>query len=709
MLYSILNFCVIIAVFFFYRLRLRYNTNSEQALFYPIINLCIMQSSAVVLLYILELTSFPTHLIIKFYIFSVYYCLLVLFKFACVFNTKKTHTYCNYVLFFLTLITLYYTFFYLDISTNVSTRFPLDSDASFGVIQFELGHYAFTPYAFVIPGVSLLILVIRFFIEKDNVVRYKLILIAFVFITFYFFYTMLVFKGAEKRSINFVYSFATLYILFVLYRIMLVNHIPSFQRALKAGRTFFWEYMLFAIFVTVVFVIFFHALSINLAIFAISGLAIIFLLFYAQALIRKKNKAAFIRDIAEVALGNYFSNIDYTSNKEGLFASFTNMLTDVFDASAVDFFVVEEEELYVTYSTRNNYSKKMSLNTNLFSAICHSKVPVISRNLFYKEKSLHAIENDEVEKLFEYCNSHAIIIIHGERSIIGLITLGEKKRSVNYSEHEINLMRYFYPNFFVFGYYLQTSVKETMMKVIAREIEFSGQVTESIYKTIDKIKHKSIETGYLLRSLRNLGGDFIDFIRLTEDRHMLVVGDVSGRGLNASMCMIILKSFIRTFLSESNDFLGLLDKLNKFIKHNLPRGTFFAGTFMIYDNSDKMLYYVNCGVPGIFLYTKAYNNVIEIQGEGKVLGFVDNILGLLTIKKIQLNIGDIILTCSDGVTESLSLRGEEYGKRRIENLLLENRLFPAQNICSFLYDDLQTFTAKGLSDDISVLVLKVLE
>ncbi len=708
MVYVFLNACVIIVTLCIDRFCFKNKIGKDYTIFYPILTLCLFQAIIVLIVSLFDNAHLPVDIPVRAHIFLVYYCLVALFRFACVYKVKYSLKLINAITFIATAIIFYYAFFYLDASIATlqpsSTIFTEDTFFK----AFELGQHAFTPYAFILPGASLLILTMRALIVKDNVVRFQLVMIACMYITIIFFYVILVFGGNYNHSLNYLFSFVTLYVLLVLYRISLVNHVLSLKKAIKALRNFFWEYMFFAVFVTLAFILFFEALQINTILFSILGLSTIFILFFVQASIRKKNKATYIRDTAEVTLGSFFSNIDYSKNKEILFTSFTDMLTEVFDTSAIDFFVVEGDNLHVTYSTRNIDVGQISLRSKLFSTICASEVPVISKTSFYENRIFNDVQT-EMEKLFEYCQSSAMIIIHGERSIIGLISFAEKKRSIDYSEHDQDLIRYFYSNFFVFGYYLKISSQETLMNVIRREIEFSGEVTESIYKNIDKIEHSTIELGYISRSLRNLGGDFIDLIRLTQDRHMLVVGDVSGRGLNASMCMIILKSFIRTFLSESDDFIGLLYKLNSFIKHNLPRGTFFAGTFMIFDNSNNMLYYVNCGVPGIFLFTKTYNNVIEIQGDGKVLGFIDNRDDFLTVKKIQLNEGDIVLTCSDGVTESLSLRGEEYGKRRIKTLLHDNKLFPAQNICSFLLDDLQSFTAKGISDDISILTLKILQ
>ena len=120
------------------------------------------------------------------------------------------------------------------------------------------------------------------------------------------------------------------------------------------------------------------------------------------------------------------------------------------------------------------------------------------------------------------------------------------------------------------------------------------------------------------------------------------------------------------------------------------------------------LYYINCGIPAILLYTEAYNNVIEIQGGGHILGFVKDISSYITIKQIKLNKNDIVLACTDGLIESHSLRGEKFGKDRIQRYMVANAMYPAYRMAQFEYDELVKFMSHEMEDDVSVLVLKYL-
>jgi serine phosphatase RsbU (regulator of sigma subunit) len=321
---------------------------------------------------------------------------------------------------------------------------------------------------------------------------------------------------------------------------------------------------------------------------------------------------------------------------------------------------------------------------------------------------LYAEVKADLLKLFEIGRSDAFILLREGHRVVGIIMLGAKKRGNDYTDYDLLVLSKLYSNFFLVLYYLKNIANEAVVLTVDREIEFSGQIITSIQENIDRINHEKVDVDFITKSARKLGGDFIDFIKLGSDKYLFVMGDVSGKGLNASMSMVILKSVLRTFLAETGDFKKLIVKVNGFIKNNLPKGTFFAGVFGLMDFSSNTMYYINCGVPAMFLYTASYNNAIEIQGEGKVLGFVRDIEKYLKVKKIVLNPQDVLLMTTDGLVDSTNLRGERFGKDRVQRLLMDNRTYPSGRIARFLCDNLADFVSRELEDDITVLVFKYL-
>ena len=149
-------------------------------------------------------------------------------------------------------------------------------------------------------------------------------------------------------------------------------------------------------------------------------------------------------------------------------------------------------------------------------------------------------------------------------------------------------------------------------------------------------------------------------------------------------------------------------KVNQFVRNNLQKGTIFTGMFAIVNFENDTMYYINCGIPAIFLYTEIYNNVIEIQGSGHILGFVKDISPYISVKQIKLHKNDIIFTCTNGLIESHSLRGEQFGKDRIQRNMVANVMYPASRMARFAFDELVRFMSHEMEDDVSVLIMKYL-
>jgi sigma factor regulatory protein, putative len=299
-----------------------------------------------------------------------------------------------------------------------------------------------------------------------------------------------------------------------------------------------------------------------------------------------------------------------------------------------------------------------------------------------------------------------LICVREGQKLIGVISISSKKRKEAYTTYDFDVLNSLYSYFFLVVYYLRNIAKQDIVLILDREIEMSDQIIGSIQKNIDIVEKKVIDVDSVAFSAHQLGGDFTDFIRLSEDRYLFLIGDVSGKGLSASMSMVILKSVLHTYLSETPDFKELVIKINTFIKENLPKGTFLAGLFGIIDFKTTTIYYLNCGIPLMSMYIDSYKNVIEIQGEGRVLGFVKNIRPFLKVRKITMNRNDIIVFTTDGLLDSKNLKGDKFGNDRVSRLIAVNRTKSAKEISNAIYKTFLDYIAHEIEDDITIMTFK---
>jgi hypothetical protein len=321
----------------------------------------------------------------------------------------------------------------------------------------------------------------------------------------------------------------------------------------------------------------------------------------------------------------------------------------------------------------------------------------------------YASERDLLLGLFESLKAEALIVVLEGRRAMGLFALGARSTGAEYTAYDYDTFKSIYGKLFVIAYYLKNIARESIMTTVDREVALSDQIIRFALEKVERIDHPKADAAWVARSARSLGGDFIDFVRLSRDRWFIVIGDVSGKGLSASMNMLVLKSMIRTFLRVEKDFVGLVSRVNAFIKENLPKGTFFAGVFGYLDFSKDAFYYLNCGVPAIFLYSPSFDTFIEVQGEGRILGFVKDVAPYLKPRKMVLPAGSAIVAATDGILDGENLRGERFGKERLLRSVRERLGLGSAEIASGAMDDFNAFTDRPQEDDITLFVMKLKE
>jgi len=402
------------------------------------------------------------------------------------------------------------------------------------------------------------------------------------------------------------------------------------------------------------------------------------------------------------------ASVDYNGEMDEIADNMFHIFKKNTEASSMAVYINGGNDTFEPAYSSNKMAHKIEGRMALLETLLNMGKNIVC----YSElESLHslAVIKDELGAFLIEIKADTLFILNEGRDIHGLITLGIKENKDHFKEYDMNVFSKLYSYFFVFGYYMRNISNKEVIGTVNRELRMSSQIITSIQENIDILNNPKMDAGCVMIPAHNIGGEFVDMIRLTDSRHMFVVGDLSGKGIAASMSMVILKSIIRAYLAETHDFKQLVVKINSFIRNNLQKGTIFAGMFAIVDFEKDMFYYINCGIPGLFLYTEAYSNVIEIQGSGHILGFVKDLTPYITVKSIKLNKNDIILACTDGLIESHNLRGEEFGKDRIERNMVANSMYPASRMAQFQHDELVKFMSHEMEDDVSVLVLKCLK
>jgi phosphoserine phosphatase RsbU/P len=203
---------------------------------------------------------------------------------------------------------------------------------------------------------------------------------------------------------------------------------------------------------------------------------------------------------------------------------------------------------------------------------------------------------------------------------------------------------------------------------------------------------------------RTVGGDYYDFFPYENNRVAMVLGDVSGKGMPASLLMMGLQARVEVLAEEPRDLALVMTKLNRITAANCPSNRFITLFFCILDGDTGELTYCNAGHnPPVIVRANGSHELLP--GGGPVIGIIGSIE--YTALHAQLDHGDTLVIYSDGVTEAANTLDDEFETDRLAEAVAGVRDQSAEAILAEINRAVASFTV-GVpqGDDITVIVAK---
>ncbi len=205
----------------------------------------------------------------------------------------------------------------------------------------------------------------------------------------------------------------------------------------------------------------------------------------------------------------------------------------------------------------------------------------------------------------------------------------------------------------------------------------------------------------------DVGGDFYDFLQVGQNRIIVAIADVMGKGMPAALMMSCFRSSVRAYAEIENadkTIRGIIDKLNKMTCRECTGGEFITFFYAVIDTKERTITYCNCGHEPTVLIRAG--QTVDLEKGGLVLG-VDN-KAEYEIETINLKDDDCLLFYTDGLIDAANFDGDLWGK---ENLLKTAKEFNSgsaeQMIKNILLYRRRFVGLASQLDDISVVLVKV--
>lgn len=204
-----------------------------------------------------------------------------------------------------------------------------------------------------------------------------------------------------------------------------------------------------------------------------------------------------------------------------------------------------------------------------------------------------------------------------------------------------------------------------------------------------------------------VGGDFYDFIPISKEKMGLVIADVSGKSVPAALFMAFSRTMLRAKATGNPGVANIITDVNQLITAETESGMFVTLFYGVLNCKERAFTYVNAGHNPPVMFKAKTNNIKILKTNGIAIGALEE--ALFEEKEIKLETGDIIILYTDGVTESLNDKEEQFGEKRLLELLKENNDLSANKMISKILEEVKKFSGKRTQyDDITLMVLKAI-
>ncbi|WP_456276981.1 SpoIIE family protein phosphatase [Bacillus sp. AK128] len=250
--------------------------------------------------------------------------------------------------------------------------------------------------------------------------------------------------------------------------------------------------------------------------------------------------------------------------------------------------------------------------------------------------------------------------------------------------------------------YQEHQLLRDQQEEIKSEIEIAANVQQTLLGTkVPRVK--GLDIGAISVPARQMNGDYFHFVEDESGSISMAVADVIGKGIPAALCMSMIKYAMDSLPESRNHPSFVLENLNRVVEQNVDITMFITMVYGIFDPLTNQFTYSSAGHEPGFYYSSKDETFLDINPSGLVLG-VDKSMKYKEYS-YQIDIGDMIILLSDGVTESRSKEGF-IERDEITRLIRQYNHLSAQEIVENIYKDLEKLQDFQLKDDFTLIILK---
>lgn len=285
----------------------------------------------------------------------------------------------------------------------------------------------------------------------------------------------------------------------------------------------------------------------------------------------------------------------------------------------------------------------------------------------------------------------------------GILAIGPKISGMNFDEGDLEFLK-------TLGNQAMTSLEnarlfeETLEKQrMEEELNLARNMQQGLLPS-ELPTLKGYEIAALNIPSRQVGGDYYDVIPISEDLCGIAIADVSGKGAGAALLMANLQASLRALASGEMSIGEMVSRINNLIYQNTDLDKFITFFYGQLDTSNNNFTYCNAGHNPPYKVSQD-GEAYELMVGGIILGMMADIV--FETETIVINPGDRIVMFTDGITEAMDEKEEEFGDERVKTLIQKDPSLTSQELLNKVVTEVEGFSAGSpQADDITMVIVK---
>ncbi len=301
-------------------------------------------------------------------------------------------------------------------------------------------------------------------------------------------------------------------------------------------------------------------------------------------------------------------------------------------------------------------------------------------------------------------NFDYFIPVHHKEEALAFVLVGKMEGDEKMFDNNVDYIQTLI-NVIVVAFENKKLFKERLNREsLQREVELARQVQNMLIpQQLPNNMFLDVEAIY--RPHQSIGGDFYDFIQISNEEFLWCVADVSGKGISAALIMANFQASLRALVSLRTPLPVLIEKLNQIVYNNTKGDRFITVFLGIYDDSTRTIKYINAGHNATLVIQN--DDVILLTKGTTMIGAFDK-LPFVNEGGLKLERGAIIFNYTDGIIEFDGDEEQSISEEQLIEFLRENKNKDLKQLHKTLINKIEILRNHSeATDDITILSLKI--